>query len=951
VEGESLWEFLHHRDDILKDASGKTVIPLLIFDQFEEIFTLAQVDDAGRKRAAQFIEDLADLVENRPPKNVEARLEKDDTVVERFDFSRADYRILIALREDYLAHLESVKGVMPSITQNRMRLARMNGQQALAAVMKPGGKLVTEEVAEAIVRFIAGGAELRNAEVEPSLLSLICRELNNARIAQGRTEISADLLAGSHDTILAEFYERALADQPAAIRKVIEDELLTESGYRENLAEERLLKAFAAAGASPDALATLVNRRLLRIEERLDVRRVELTHDVLCGVVKASREQRLAREAKEAAEQQLAEQKAREHATRKALIRARKIAVGATALAVVAVASAIWGLISTNRAQQAEAKALENRKQAESARTEAEKLVVFLLDDFQLELEPIGRLDIVASLSKRAQDYYAGLPAELRSDVTERNRALAAVRYALSLRNLGRLEEAEKAATNAVAVLGKLRDAGDATEPTLIGLAMGTSALARIQNQQGRFADARKTSGKAYDLIRPLATAPGASVPARRAMGEIAVSHGFNAARDGDFKDAVVILEDSRTALRSIDGLQLGDLNSAALFVEATAWQMWGLVADGRAADAIKSGGEARTVADRLLEKRPGHMMALRARALLLANFGDLENERLRFKASIPFYAAAARDYESLTKVDAGNTISWNNLSGQQNGLGLMTEGTGNPREGLKHLRAAARSASQGGLTPVRAFNASSVWWHIARVEAEQGNHEAARAALAENRRLLELAYSNAPEGSFRRGFLSTFADKNEAAIALRRGDYAFARDRAGEVARRFESLKPETQPQKYGRADNLVETLEIASIAAYMLRDYAAAEAAARRAVEVGKERSPQTNVFEKVFQAEVHALHAMALAKLGRLVEARRALEPAEKTYAAFGDTREAGWIRMRQSTLWLGKALAYPGDSRRYLEEAARAIDEQPAALRQTSPLVMIRNEIAREQAARR
>jgi len=228
VEGESLWEFLHHRDDILRDAAGKPLTPLLIFDQFEEIFTLAQADDAGRKRAAQFIDDLADLVENRAPKELEARLESDDTIVERFDFSRADYRILIALREDYLAHLEGVKGVMPSITQNRMRLARMNGQQALAAVMKPGGNLVSQEVAESIVRFISGGSELRNAEVEPSLLSLICRELNNARIAQGRAEISADLLAGSHDTILSEFYERALADQPPALRKVIEDQLLTE---------------------------------------------------------------------------------------------------------------------------------------------------------------------------------------------------------------------------------------------------------------------------------------------------------------------------------------------------------------------------------------------------------------------------------------------------------------------------------------------------------------------------------------------------------------------------------------------------------------------------------------------------------------------------------------------------------------------------------------------------
>ena len=131
---------------------------------------------------------------------------------------------------------------MPSITQNRMRLARMTGDQALAAVVKPGGRLVSEEVAESIVRFIAGGAELRNAEVEPSLLSLVCRELNNARIAQGRSEISADLLAGSRDTILNEFYERALADQPAGVRRFIEDEMLTESGFRESLAEERVIE-------------------------------------------------------------------------------------------------------------------------------------------------------------------------------------------------------------------------------------------------------------------------------------------------------------------------------------------------------------------------------------------------------------------------------------------------------------------------------------------------------------------------------------------------------------------------------------------------------------------------------------------------------------------------------------------------------------------------------------
>ena len=109
VSGESLWEFLHHRDDVLRDATGTTLVPFLIFDQFEEIFTLAQSDDFGRQRAAQFLDDLADLVENRAPKALEARIEQDDAAAERFDFTRADYRILIALREDYLAHLEGFK--------------------------------------------------------------------------------------------------------------------------------------------------------------------------------------------------------------------------------------------------------------------------------------------------------------------------------------------------------------------------------------------------------------------------------------------------------------------------------------------------------------------------------------------------------------------------------------------------------------------------------------------------------------------------------------------------------------------------------------------------------------------------------------------------------------------------------------------------------------------------
>ena len=80
---------------------------------------------------------------------------------------------------------------------------------------------------------------LAKLEIEPSLLSLVCRELNNRRLALGLPQITADLLAGNRERILQDYYERCVADQPAAVRAFVEDELVTDSGLRENMALER----------------------------------------------------------------------------------------------------------------------------------------------------------------------------------------------------------------------------------------------------------------------------------------------------------------------------------------------------------------------------------------------------------------------------------------------------------------------------------------------------------------------------------------------------------------------------------------------------------------------------------------------------------------------------------------------------------------------------------------
>jgi hypothetical protein len=959
VPGESLWEFLHHRGDFLRDASGRTLTPLLIFDQFEEIFTLAQGDDFGRRRAAEFVEELADLVENRPPKALEARIDADDDVAGQFDFTRGDYRVLIALREDYLAHLEGFKAAMPSITQNRMRLAPMTGEQALEAVMKPGGRLVSQEVAEAIVRFIAGGAELRNAEVEPSLLSLICRELNNARIAQRRSEISADLLAGSHDTILAEFYERALADQPAGVRHFIEDQLLTESGFRESLAEERVKKAFAAAAAAPDALARLVDRRLLRVEERLDVRRVELTHDVLCSVVRASRDLRREREARDAAERQLAEQQARERATHKALVRARQVATVCGLLALAAIASAFFGYESMRRAQRAEAQAQQTRLLAEQARGEAEKLVVYLLDDFYLELEPIGRLDIVASLAKRAVDYYAALPAELRTQDTERNRALALVRYGAALRNQSKLDESQKVLADAVGTLTKLRAGGDRSEATAIGLGLGLTTQARVLSSLNQRRESVDVADQAVTVLEPLMQDATPSIAVLRTYGLATTFLGFSQSSTNQNEPALATLTKARDAYRRIDGLTL-DVAAEAGYAEASAWQMNALQSLGRFDDLRAIGADAVKVTRRVLEQHPGNMSALRAEGLILETLGGVEWTELRVRKALELGRQSASDWDAMVRLDPTNQIAWNNLADAR----LQTAGTlatlGEVDDARRQLQTALdieRRVKQAAfIGSVLALSAG----YKARLDADSGDRKAAEASLAANRRLVALALPDAREHSFQQsytrellahfGFPTSGFGYGAFAIPYADGNFQEVRALARSAATRLESMSGLSPPEEESRNTVLEMAYRTIADASYRLRDYEGADVAIKRALAL-RTNLPVRTLGDKRDAGIQATLAATIAARLGRNDEARRLVEPVLEFQRGLYARPENDDLSQRLELAYALYASAIAGSPRAAaeLKEAVALVDALPQAVRNLISVRRLRSEIAEARAS--
>lgn len=429
-DGETLWEYFHRDGNNFWNARNRPVMPLLVFDQFEEIFTLGRLDSDRAAATEAFLDELADLAECRPPVKLKAWIDEHPEEASTFNFGRHYYKILLGIREDFLPDLETLRARMPTVALNRLRLRRMNGEAALL-VVNQAQHLIDPEVGEQVVRFVAADQRhlpLVELEIEPALLSVVCRELNNRRQHSGEPKITAGLLQGNQEQVLADFYERSTADLAPEVRSFIEDHLLTVSGYRDSVALEN---ALSAPGVSRQALDTLVERRLVRREDRGGTQRLELTHDLLAGVVRASRDSRRQREAaekeraallqaqeeqrqallkakeEERLEMERAQERERRERDQKDLRRFRIATTVFALLTLVALGTAFWAYRAERRSEYAEKQAGIERREAEIARdlamkqkAQAEQNAASLMAYVQL-LSKVPKKDIQAAVDSQ----------------------------------------------------------------------------------------------------------------------------------------------------------------------------------------------------------------------------------------------------------------------------------------------------------------------------------------------------------------------------------------------------------------------------------------------------------------------------------------------------------------------------------------------------------------------
>jgi hypothetical protein len=274
--GQRLWVIAHQQ------ASRELIEllrPVLVFDQFEELFTLAQSPER-RAQAHSLLAELSEVIENRPP----AGIDLDD-----YAHGASALRVVLTLREDYLHQLERHKRQLPALMRNRMELLELSGPNALQAVLEPGRKIVAATplasagdvpsagatlalvelpVAEAIVRHVAGrpaDTALDEIDAVPPLLSLLCAELNAARIEAGVAQITQAQLQGEAEQVLERFYQRSFVGMPSGVRRAVEDLLIDNNGrIREASSRDTVVSEMRGHGVDePEQyLAALVDGRL-----------------------------------------------------------------------------------------------------------------------------------------------------------------------------------------------------------------------------------------------------------------------------------------------------------------------------------------------------------------------------------------------------------------------------------------------------------------------------------------------------------------------------------------------------------------------------------------------------------------------------------------------------------------------------------------------------------------
>jgi hypothetical protein len=251
------------------DEFEEPKLRLLVLDQFEEIFTA--FPQRWQDREGFFQQLSVCLRDSR------------------------ELRVLLVLREDYLAAFNNLGHILPEGARARYRLERLEADDAIMAVEKPLETTpvrfdtgVAAAIVEDLMAITVAGPDgslitVPGEYVEPVQLQVVCFTLFE-RLPSDSALITIDAYRrfGDPDKALETFYvtavEFAASETTVSeneIRDWCESQLITPAGTRGLVYGGRN----TTAGISNEVVRILEHRHLLRPEMRSGIRWYELSHD------------------------------------------------------------------------------------------------------------------------------------------------------------------------------------------------------------------------------------------------------------------------------------------------------------------------------------------------------------------------------------------------------------------------------------------------------------------------------------------------------------------------------------------------------------------------------------------------------------------------------------------------------------------------------------------------
>ena len=265
-------------------ADGSPVFPVLVFDQFEEVFRERSADAEVLLRQINF---LMDSSHQLPSGTV-------DGEPYEYDYN---FRFLVSLREDDLYHLEDSidNNYLPEMKHCRFRLRSLTEKGAREVILNPGGGLFGGADQETIVQTILKVARSSaDNSISTNLLSLLCSRIFDEAVQSGTSQVSLEQVqrfVGGNPII--RFYQEATSFLTDTEREYLEDSFVDSSGRRNSVSEEEFLRHVKDGTRLLEGSGKILQRTSVSSDAR-DYR-IELIHDSFCAPLAELREARLQR--------------------------------------------------------------------------------------------------------------------------------------------------------------------------------------------------------------------------------------------------------------------------------------------------------------------------------------------------------------------------------------------------------------------------------------------------------------------------------------------------------------------------------------------------------------------------------------------------------------------------------------------------------------------------------